>query len=172
MGDIITGIFIGLFIFVFVIISKRTKQSDSENIIKNLIGLGSILGLFISILNSETERILGIGVFGLQLLSIVLLSKKEKKTGYFLLCLTLILQIPILNFTNLHYRCQNLFGINIQEFPGKYYDIESGSYVNYFFNDLYNVANPLFPIGINLVSVVLLIYFISRWKISKSKNYF
>jgi hypothetical protein len=171
MGDIITGIFIGLFIFVFVFISKRTKQSETENIIKNLIGLGSILGLFISILNSETERILGIGIFGLQLLSIIILSKKEKKTGYFLLCLTLILQIPILNFTNLHYRCQNLFGINIQEFPGKYYDIEPGSYVNYFFNDLYIVTNPLFPIGINLVSVVLLIYFISQWKISKSKNY-
>jgi hypothetical protein len=171
MGDIITGIIFSLFIFIFVLISKKTKQSDTENIIKNLIGLGSILGLFISILQNETQRILGIVIFGLQLLSTILLSKNEKKVGYFLLFLTLISQIPILNFAILNYRCQNLFGINIQEFPGKYYDIEPGSYVSYFFRDSYTVENPSFPIGINLVSLIILIYFISRWKISKSKNY-
>jgi hypothetical protein len=171
MGDIILGVFFSLFILVFVFISKRTKQSDSENIVKNLIGLGSILGLFISILQNETERILGIFIFGLQFLSIIFLHKGEKKTGYLILCLTLILQIPILNFTILHYRCQNLFGVNIQEFPGKYYDIEPGSYVNYFFHDSYTIANPSFPIGINLASLALLIYFGNRWKISKSKNY-
>jgi hypothetical protein len=171
MGDIILGVFFSLFILVFVFISKKTNQSDSENIIKNLIGLGSILGLFISILQNETERILGIIIFGLQLLSIIFLHKAEKKAGYFLLCLTLILQIPILNFTILHYRCQNLFGINIQEFSRKYYDIEPGSYVNYFFHDSYTIANPSFPIGINLASLALLIYFVNRWKISKSKNY-
>lgn len=171
MGDIILGVFFSLFILVFVFISKRTKQSDSENIVKNLIGLGSVLGLFISILQNETERILGIFIFGLQFLSIIFLHKGEKKTGYLILCLTLILQIPILNFTILHYRCQNLFGINIQEFSGKYYDIEPGSYVNYFFHDSYTIANPSFPIGINLASLALLIYFGNRWKISKSKNY-
>jgi hypothetical protein len=114
---------------------------------------------------------LGIVVFGLQLISIILLSKKKKKAGYFLLCLTLFLQIPILNFTILYYHSQNLFGVNIQEFPGKYYDIEPGSYLNYFFNDSYTIANPSFPIGINLVSFTLVIYFGNRWKISKSKNY-
>ncbi|OOG74178.1 hypothetical protein B0E44_06665 [Flavobacterium sp. A45] len=171
MGDIITGLFLCIFIFIFVLLNKRIKQSDSENIIRNLIGFGSILGLFISILQDETERNLGIIIFGLQLLSIVLLSKKEKKAGYILLCITLFLQIPILNFTVLKYHSQNLFSINIQEFPGKYIDLEPGSYVNYFYHDSYTISNPLFPIGINILSLFLLIYFIIRWKISNSKNY-
>ena len=171
MGDIITGVFFSLFILVFVGTRKKTNQSNSEDIVKNLIGLGSILGLFISMLQNETEGILGIFIFGLQLLGIIFLHKRAKKTGYLILCLTLILQIPILNFTILSYSCQNLFGINIQEFPGKYYDIEPGSYVNYHSRDSYTIANPSFPIGINLTSLALLIYFGNRWRIYKSKNF-
>lgn len=172
MGDIIVGFFLSVFITLFIIISKRTKFSNTETIIKNLIGLGSIFGLLISLFQNGTEMILGLTIFGFQLLGVIVSYKQStKNVSYLLLCVTLILQVPILNFTTLTYRCQNFFGINIQEFPGKYYDIEPGSYVSYFYRDTYTVTNPLFPIGVNLVSIILLIYFINRWRKSKSLHY-
>ena len=162
MGDIIWGTLITVFITIIVLINRISKQPDTERLIRNLIGAGSLLGLVVSFTQDGVARAIGILLFYFQFASIIFISINKKKPGYFILITTLLLQIPIFQFKSLSYRSQTLFGFNIQQFPGKWFDVEPGSYVSYF-NGTYLMDDyRLFPFGINLISLILFIYFIRR----------
>lgn len=163
MGDIIWGTFI--FIAIAILINKKLKHSDTERLIRLILGVGSMLGLFISFTQDRPGKAMGILLFYFQLASIIMISINKNKTAYIILLITLLLQIPILQFDGFSYRSQTLFGFNIQQFPGKYVDLEPGSYVSYFDKPYYRP----FPFGINLISLILFFYFI-RSKILWTKK--
>lgn len=159
MGDIVLGTTIIIFILVAAFINKKSSKPDTEKLIRILIGLGAALGLLVSFAHHGMERILGLIIFYLQLTSVVLLSANKSKFSYNLLCLTLLLQIPIIRLEEFSYRSQNLLGFNIQDHPKFFLDIEPGSYLIYF--EQLPHSN-LFPLGFNVTSLFLLIYFIRR----------
>lgn len=175
MGDLIAGSVIVLLIIIAFILNRKSKQPNTEKFIRNLIGFGAVIGLLLSFTNSGSARALGLVLFYLQFTSIILLSLKKRTVGYLLLCLTLLLQIPILNLENFSYRSQTLFGINVLQMPDKHLDVdlEPGSYLNYFNIPHIRYSVEIFPLGINLLSLVLLGYFIYRlltWKKGTTAN--
>jgi cell division protein FtsW (lipid II flippase) len=167
MGDIISGAVILLLLIIAFLINKKSKRPNTEKLIRNLLGLGALVGLVLSLTNNGTARVLGLFLFSLQLTSIISLSLKTRTFGYILLCSTLFFQVPIIKMENVSYRSQTLFGINIAEFPNKYLDIEPGSYLNFFNIPHIRPNDEIFPFGINLLSLVLFAYFVQRlrtWK--------
>lgn len=170
MGDIISGTLIIIFILIAVLINKQSRKPDTEKLIRNLIGLGAVLGLVVSFTQHGIERLLGLFLFYLQLTSVVLLSTNRNKIDYILLCFTLLLQIPVLNFEDFSYKGQTIFSAIVQEYPQSFFDLEPGSYVTYINTSYINETNKLFPLGLNLTSLILLVYFIKRRNIWKDRT--
>lgn len=168
MGDIFLGGLLVIFILIAGLISMKSKQRNTEKLIRNIIGVGAVLGLVVSFTQHGAERAIGLLLFYFQLVGIILISINKKRSGYLILCLTLLLQIPIFQFDHFRYRSQTLFGLNLQEFPGKYFDVEPGSYVSYF--DATYGSQGLFPIGTNLLSISLFVYFNQRRSVWKGRT--
>ena len=125
MSDIIWGTLITIFIAVAVVINIKSKQRDTERLIRNIISVGAILGLVKSF-TQDGIRAIGILLFYFQFASIVFISLNKKKAGYFILIITLLLQTPIFKFDSFSYQSQTLFSLNVEQFPGKWFDIEPG----------------------------------------------
>lgn len=100
-------------------------------------------------------------IFGLTLLFFMIqavagyLYLKRPKAGLPILCFTFLLQIPVIHSGRITYSNQTLLGFNIDDYPGKAFDIEPGSYINFF----YGTPGSL-GIGINLIPLLAILLFL------------
>jgi hypothetical protein len=65
-----------------------------------------------------------------------ILFYKEVKIGLPLFMLTLLLQIPVVRELNFSYSNQTLFSFKLEKYPGKFWDVEPGSYIHFIYFDL------------------------------------
>ena len=146
MGDIIWGTFLiiltlGLFGLYRFFTRKKVGQRSFRKFLSLLIILGGLIGIFTTGLNERLldehpyQYLLTLTFFITQAIAGVLYYR-EVKFGLPLLTLTLLLQIPLVRGLDLSYSNQTLFSFRLEKYPGKFWDIEPGSYVHFIYFDM------------------------------------
>jgi hypothetical protein len=174
MGDIISGgvlivLTLGVFGLYRFFTRRKIEQRSFIKFISILLILGALIGFLTTGLN---ERLLDddpclyfltIVFFTSQALASILYYKAVR-IGLPVLILTLLLQIPILRDFNFSYHNQTMVSISIASYPGKFWDIEPGSYVHFVYFDFDHVLiekqNKKLSFGLNLIPLLAVIAFV------------
>lgn len=168
MGDIIWGTFIiililGVFGLYRFSTRKKVEQRSFTKFISLLFILGGLIGFLTTALN---ERLLHDHPYRYFLTLIFFISQtigsilyyKGGKAGLPLLILPLLLQIPIVRRINFSYNNQTLFSFTLENYPGKFWNIEPGSYVHFTYFDFDHVvvenSNRKSGFGLNLIPLL------------------
>lgn len=173
MGDIIWGtllvlLTLGLFVLYRFLTWKRVEQRSFRKFISLVIILGGLIGILATGLNERLldnhpyQYLLTLIFFITQTLA-SMLYYREVKVGLPLLMLTLLLQIPVVRGLNFSYSNQTLFSFKLAKYPGKFWDLEPGSYVHFiYFNFEYiNVKDSkrVSGYGLNLIPLLTMVVF-------------
>ena len=145
MGDIIWGTFLiiltlGLLGLYRFFTRKKVEQRSFCKFISLLIILGGLIGILTTGLNERLldehpyQYLLTLTFFITQTIASILYYR-EVKVGLPLLILTLLLQIPVVRGLNFSYSNQTLFSFKLEKYPGKFWDLEPGSYVHFIYFD-------------------------------------
>lgn len=148
---------------------KKVKQRSFAKLISLLLILGGLIGVLTTALN---ERLLHEHpyIYFLTLIFFVsqtiasILFYKEVKARLLLLVLTLLLQTPIVRGINFSYINQTMFSLRLELSPGKFGNVEPGSYVHvmsfaYDLNYDYFVmdSNRESGFGLNLIPLLIIV---------------
>jgi hypothetical protein len=180
MGDIIWGTFLiiltlGVFGVYRFFTRKKVEQRSFIKFISLLLILGALIGVLTTGLNARLYDhpyiyFLTLVFFILQT-SASILCYRTLKIGLPLLILTLLLQIPLASDLNFSYRNQTMFSFVVKRYPGKFFDLEPGSYVHFIYsnydNGLVENNNRKLSLGVNLVPLLTIIAF---WKNRKQSD--
>jgi hypothetical protein len=184
MGDIIWGTFLiililGVFGLYRFSTRKKVKQRSFAKLISLLIILGGLIGILITALDGRLMHehpyiyFLTLIFFVSQTIASILFYKGVK-AGLLLLVLTLLLQTPIVRGINFSYVNQTLFSLRLKQSPGKFVDVEPGSYVHvmYFVYDHnydYFVmdSNRESGFGLNLIPLLIIVVL---WRKTKQSD--
>lgn len=172
MGDVILGIGLTLgsiiLYLLYLLFWKIFKlEKTLSEFVAFIICAGGLLGLITNAFDHRLFQrsfniyLLALVIFSLEIIFSILIIRK-KNYALLLISFPLLLQSLDLSLDSFHYRCQTMVSVLIKEYPGKIWDIEPGSYLAY-----YNLIPPgekLFPIGVNLIPIGLIIYFTIRYK--------
>jgi len=170
MGDIIWGTFLiililGVFGLYRFSTRKKVEQRSFTKFISLLFILGGLIGFLTTGLN---ERLLHEHPYTYFLTLIFFISQTIAsilyymgvKAGLPLLILTLLLQVPIVRGINFSYSNQTLFSLRLEKYPGKFWDIEPGSYVHFMYFDFdldyafVESSNRKSGFGLNLIPLL------------------
>jgi hypothetical protein len=169
MGDIITGILLiiltfGLYGLYRLLTRKKPEKRSFIGFISLLIMIGGLIGILFTCFNKHLLEYYPL-IFGLTLIFFTIqivasyLYIKYPKFGLPILLFTFLLQIPIIHSDRVSYSNQTLLSVNIDNFPGKTFDIEPGSYVSFF-----NGIPHDFSLGINLIPILTTLIFLGNRK--------
>ncbi len=168
MGDIIWGTFLiililGIFGLYRFFTRKNVDQRSLRKFISLLLMVGGLLGLLTMGLNERLRYdhpdtfFLSITFFIMQTIASIWYFKAER-VGRYLLIFTLLLQVPIMRSPNLSYSNQTLFSFELYKYPGKWWDIEPGSYVYFIYFDIEEFelenTNRKSGFGLNLIPLL------------------
>lgn len=179
MGDIIWGTFLtilalGLFGLYRFWTRKKVGQRSFRKFILLLIVLGGLIGILTTGLNERLlddhpyQYLLTITFFITQTIASILYYR-EVKVGLPLLILTLLLQIPIVRGLSFSYSNQTLFSFRLEKYPGKFWDLEPGSYVHFLYFDyvIVKTSKRESGYGLNLIPLLAIAVF---WKKTKQSD--
>ena len=165
MGDIIAGFFLIILTFglygLYRLATRKTPESRSFiGFISLLLLVGGLIGVLVTFFNKNLLEYYPI-VFALTLLFFTTqtiasyIYLKFPKVGLPILLFTFLLQTPIIHSDSISYRSQTLLSFNVDNYPGKTFDIEPGSYVSF-----HSGIPQDFSIGINLIPILTTIIFL------------
>lgn len=171
MGDIFAAIVLVVIVLVFgtayfLIARKLKTKRRLSNLVTMLTIFGSLLGILITALDSETQTYhpvagrLSLAFFIVQAIGCVLYFR-YKAAGVALLVLTFLFQLPILHGIHYDYLNQTLFSVRIDLGAIKVFDVEPGSYIHYVNMSDYAMQEE-FSWGINLVPVFMAGFYLRR----------
>ncbi len=182
MGDIVRGALLLLFTLIVlgfyrIFTRKNVEQRSWSNFNLILLILGAIVGLIWNGLNSRLREEHPYTYFFTLLFFITqslasFLTYRKMKIGFILLFLTLLLQIPVTRTSMVSYQSQTLLSMNVANYHGKIWDIETGSYVHfYYFDDDYIVRRDHIEsiFGMNCIPILILLIYWKGKKESKLK---
>lgn len=165
MGDIIAGIFLIILAFgiygLYKVVTRKTPEKRSFiGFIVLLIMVGGLIGFLLTFFNKNLLEYYPI-VFLLTLLFFTTqtiasyLYFKFQKVGLPILFFTFILQAPIIHSDSISYRNQTLISFNLDNYTGKTFDIEPGSYISF-----HSGMPQDFSLGVNLIPILTTVIFL------------